>query len=84
MIDAFAVRNIAAFINFSCDPNLEMKGIASASGDGRIKRVGFFARRVIHAGDELCYRRDKNAVSARSRHGSARCFCGATNCMGKV
>ena len=43
VIDAYAMRNIAAFINFSCDPNLEMRKIASASGDKALPRVALFA-----------------------------------------
>ena len=45
LIDAFAVRNVAAFINFSCDPNLEPRRLDALSGDKSLPRVGFFARR---------------------------------------
>ena len=84
VIDAYAVRNLAAFINFSCEPNLEMRPIASACGDSRVKRVGFFAKCDINADDELCYRRDSNAYSSRARQKEVECHCGAANCMGYV
>ena len=84
VIDAYAVRNVAAFINFSCEPNLEVRPIAAPSGDKRMRRVAFFAARDIKAGDELGYRRDPNACSSRSRDASIRCSCGSKLCHGSV
>eukprot|EP00908_Phaeocystis_cordata_P006389 Transcript_17001.p6 GENE.Transcript_17001~~Transcript_17001.p6 ORF type:complete len:281 (+),score=105.30 Transcript_17001:3999-4841(+) len=79
-IDAFAMRNIAACINFSCDPNLTMDPVTAAHGDAAFPRVGFFAKRDIGPGDELGYRRDKNAISNAKRVGD--CRCGAPRCSG--
>ena len=84
VIDAYAVRNVAAFINFSCDPNLEVKPIAAPSGDKRIRRVAFFAARDIKPQEELGYRRDPNACSSRSRDASIACSCGSSLCHGYV
>ena len=84
IIDAYAVRNIAAFINFSCDPNLEMRPIESPSGDRQLPRVGFFAKEDISPGTELGYRRDQNATSKRSRQGALPCLCNSTKCVGTV
>lgn len=61
----------------SCEPNLEAKPVASASGDPRLRRIGFYALREIHEGEELGYRRDKNAWSQRKRDKSIPCRCGA-------
>jgi len=84
LIDAFAVRNVAAFINFSCDPNLEPRRLDALSGDKSLPRVGFFARRDIKTGDELGYRRDPNATTRKNRSGSIVCLCGSKNCVGRV
>ena len=83
IIDAYAVRNIAAFINFSCDPNLDMYRVEGPSGDKSVPRVGFRAIRDIYAGEELGYRRDKNATSERARRkaGQLACGCGAKLCV---
>ena len=78
------MRNVAAFINFSCDPNLEVKPIAAPSGDKRIRRVAFFAARDIKPQEELGYRRDPNACSSRSRDASIACSCGSSLCHGYV
>ena len=82
-IDAHAVRNLAAFINFSCAPNVEPKGIPSLSGDKRLPRIGFFAKRDIKAGEELTYYRDVSAVSA-SKWSQLKCECGASQCRGRI
>ena len=84
VIDAYAIRNVAPFINFSCDPNLEVKRIDSASGDARLPRVGFFAKKDIFVGDELGYRRDASAWSTKQRNASIPCGCGAKTCVGYV
>eukprot|EP00310_Coccolithus_braarudii_P000647 CAMPEP_0183361710 /NCGR_PEP_ID=MMETSP0164_2-20130417/63480_1 /TAXON_ID=221442 /ORGANISM="Coccolithus pelagicus ssp braarudi, Strain PLY182g" /LENGTH=93 /DNA_ID=CAMNT_0025536377 /DNA_START=15 /DNA_END=294 /DNA_ORIENTATION=- len=60
-IDAYAYRNVAAFINFSCQPNLEMKGVEGTHGDKDFKRVAFFAKKTILVGCELGYTRDVNS-----------------------
>jgi histone-lysine N-methyltransferase SUV39H len=81
-IDAHAVRNLAAFINFGCAPNLEPRGVRSLSGDKRLDRVAFYAKRDIEAGTELTYRRDADAVS-KARRSMIECKCGAgAVCMG--
>eukprot|EP00965_Chrysotila_dentata_P198254 6178676-Pleurochrysis_carterae.AAC.3 len=46
VIDAYTVRNVAAFINFSCAPNLEFTSLTGAHQNGDFPRVGFFAREV--------------------------------------
>jgi SET domain-containing protein len=70
------VRNLAAFIN------LEPKGVRSLSGDKRLDRVAFYAKRDIEAGTELTYRRDADAVS-KARRSRIVCNCDAgAVCMG--
>lgn len=81
-IDAHAVRNLAAFINFGCAPNLEPRRVRSLSGDKRLDRVAFYAKRDIEAGTELTYRRDADAVS-KAKRSMIECKCGAgAVCMG--
>ena len=82
VIDGYAVRNVAAFINFSCDPNLCTQRIASASGDVHLPRVGFYAKKDIKPNEELGYRRDPND---RKRDKTIQCRCGAGDkCAGSV
>lgn len=81
VIDAFAMRNLAACINFSCEPNLELRPVGTAHGDRRIPRVGFFAKRDIKVGDELGYLRDASATGKKS-WSNLPCMCGARTCRG--
>ena len=74
------MRNIAAFINFACDPNLDVRKYASASGDKALPRIAFFARRDISRGEELGYKRDPCA-NVRQRNKQIACRCGALNCV---
>uniref|UniRef100_A0A7S2MSG8 Histone-lysine N-methyltransferase n=1 Tax=Haptolina brevifila TaxID=156173 RepID=A0A7S2MSG8_9EUKA len=78
-IDAYQIRNLAAFINFGCTPNLEARPMHALSGDRRLPRIGFFAKSDIAQGDELSYRRDLNAFSRRS-WSELPCKCGAKEC----
>lgn len=78
-IDAYQVRNLAAFINFGCTPNLEPRAMLSLSGDRRLPRIGFYAKIDINPGQELCYRRDTSAVTARS-WSDLECRCGSNMC----
>ena len=84
VIDAYAFRNVAAFINFSCEPNLVTKPITAPSGDNAMRRIAFFALRDISPGEELGYRRDTNATSRNSRDKRKPCNCGAAKCVGFV
>jgi len=79
VIDAYAVRNLAAFINFGCAPNLEMKRLPGPHGDRRFPRVAFFAKAHIKAGEELTYRRDPSATTCKKWSDIA-CRCGSANC----
>jgi len=82
-IDAHAVRNLAAFINFGCAPNLEVRLVPSLTGDKRLTRVAFFAKRFIERGEELTYLRDPSATS-RSKWSEIPCKCGAKPCRGFI
>ena len=78
-------NQVAACINFSCDPNLDFYPVGTPHGDRAYPRVGFFARRTINKGDELGYQRDKNSFSMRSkRENGKKCECGAKGCCGWV
>ena len=75
------MRNLAAFINFSCAPNLEMRRVKGAH---QRARVAFYAKRDIGLNEELGYRRDDCASSAGSRNSTIRCLCGAAKRLGGV
>mmetsp|Transcript_52229 Transcript_52229/g.111705 ORF Transcript_52229/g.111705 Transcript_52229/m.111705 type:complete len:98 (+) Transcript_52229:25-318(+) len=82
-IDAYAYRNVAAFINFSCQPNLEMKGVEGTHGDKDFKRVAFFAKKTILVGCELGYTRDVNSGDS-GKNRTIPCYCNAAQCKGFV
>jgi hypothetical protein len=81
-IDAFCVRNIAAFINFRCDPNLYAKPIRVTGDDPRWSRIGLFAKTDIRHLEELGYLRDPGATS-KSKYSEMQCRCGAESRGGK-
>jgi SET domain-containing protein len=81
VIDAFSFRNLAAFINFSCEPNLKSQPVGAAHSS-KVPRIGFYAVAPIAKGQELSYRRDSSAVRAK-REGK-RCYCGAKLCKGTL
>ncbi|EOD14692.1 hypothetical protein EMIHUDRAFT_197202 [Emiliania huxleyi CCMP1516] len=77
-VDGFAVRNVGAFINFRCDPNLVVRPLKSYfDPDGRWCRFGFFAKKDIKEGDEVGYLRDPGATTRR-KYSEKKCLCGAT------
>ena len=82
IIDAYAVRNLAAFMNFSCQPNLEARPVKAEHGDSRMQKVAFFAKEDIDKGTELTYRRDPSASLKASRARGRKCECGAEKCVG--
>lgn len=59
------VKDIAIFINHSCEPNV--------GADGQIT---FVALRDIKSGEELCY----DYAMTTMRQYKLECFCGAKNC----
>lgn len=75
-IDAFSVRNVAAFINFRCDPNLYAKPIRATGDDPRWFRVGLFAKTDIKLLEELGYLRDPGATT-KAKFSEMECKCGA-------
>eukprot|EP00966_Prymnesium_polylepis_P272686 6300071-Prymnesium_polylepis.1 len=77
VIDAYAVRNLAPFMNFSCVPNLIVVRVPAAHGDRHYPRVAFMAKRDIKAGEELTYHRDSSATTRGKRNSSMQCHCGA-------
>jgi len=81
------VRNIASFINFRCDPNLESRPLRTQGEDPNFMRLGFFAKTNINTCDELGYLRDPDA-NQRSKYSDVPCDCGASarggKCRGKL
>ena len=90
MVDATSYGNETRFINHSCDPNLELHLVRV---DAMIPHVCFFARRPIHAGEELTFDYAAaapapfTAASAATAAATASematelpCLCGASCC----
>ena len=78
------MRNLAAFVNFSCDPNLKAQPVVAQDGDRQHRRIAFVSVQDIKPGEELGYRRDVNATTTQSRKAGLDCLCGAPRCMRKV
>ncbi|VDK68183.1 unnamed protein product [Onchocerca ochengi] len=73
VVDAYHKGNIARFINHSCAPNCEMQ---RWSVNGHY-RIGLFALRGIHEGEELTYDYNWDAFEFDD---VTICCCGAPNC----
>jgi uncharacterized protein len=73
-IDGNTLKNIARYINHSCEPNcvLQTTGLA----------IWVVALRDIQAGEELTHRYNYEYDAERYR--DFPCFCGATNCVGYI
>lgn len=72
-IDARKCGNIARFVNHSCDPNTSLI-IGHIGSD--LPRVGLFAMRDIHAGEEICFDYGSNNSSLSA----APCHCNSSIC----
>ena len=80
-IDALHARNVSAFANFACFPNMRKGPLLGKHWDARLPHAAFFATRNIEAGEELTYRRDDRATSSlRAAHSRVRCLCGDRDC----
>eukprot|EP00908_Phaeocystis_cordata_P012826 Transcript_23821.p1 GENE.Transcript_23821~~Transcript_23821.p1 ORF type:complete len:489 (+),score=120.68 Transcript_23821:94-1467(+) len=83
-IDAYLVRNIAAFAAFACRPayaNMEKKARFCSHWDKRVFHVAFLAKCNIQPGDELTYLRVDGPPPANS---TKNCKCGAPGCNRKM
>jgi hypothetical protein len=81
-IDALHARNVSAFANFSCSPNMRKSPLYAEHWDRRLPHAAFFATRPIQAGEELTYRRDEAATTSQKRRGAweIACRCGSKDC----
>eukprot|EP00039_Didymoeca_costata_P007157 m.96860 g.96860 ORF g.96860 m.96860 type:complete len:1364 (-) comp13568_c0_seq3:1323-5414(-) len=75
VIDGGTLGGEARFINHSCDPNCTIEKWNVLG----VWRIGIFANRNIHAGEELSY--DYNFQSFGE---DKPCHCGAKNCRGRM
>ena len=84
-IDAFHVRNTAAFAAFACCKlyaNMEKQPWLSSHWDKQLSHVAFVATRDIQPGEELEYmRRDGETPGKSSTMG---CRCGRPDCQKRV
>jgi len=82
-LDALTVRNHAAFAAFACSPlkaNLVKRSVLTNHWDDRVPHVGFYAKREIAPGEELCYMRMDTLESSSHRN----CCCGESGCNGRL
>lgn len=75
-IDATEFGNPSRFINHSCDPNAVCEKWSVPRTPGDISRIGFFAKRFIKAGEEICF--DYQFVNYG--RDAQPCFCGTPQC----
>uniref|UniRef100_A0A915C3R8 Histone-lysine N-methyltransferase n=1 Tax=Parascaris univalens TaxID=6257 RepID=A0A915C3R8_PARUN len=87
VIDAKYYGNEAAFINHSCDPNLDAICVQIERADPSLHRIALFSSRRIARGEELtlnyfCGQQYEKHGNAKKKSDKGRkCFCGAANCM---
>ncbi|VDK57276.1 unnamed protein product [Anisakis simplex] len=87
VIDAKHFGNEAAFINHSCDPNLDAVCVYVERIDPALHRIALFSNRRIEKGEELTlnyFRGREDEMKSRTSTSSGlrrRCECGAKNCM---
>uniref|UniRef100_F1KWE6 Histone-lysine N-methyltransferase SUV39H2 n=1 Tax=Ascaris suum TaxID=6253 RepID=F1KWE6_ASCSU len=87
VIDAKYYGNEAAFINHSCDPNLDAICVQIERADPSLHRIALFSNRRIARGEELtlnyfCGQDYEEHGSGKKKSSKGRqCFCGAANCM---
>ena len=80
-IDALHARNVSAFANFGCLPNMRKWPVFVQHWDRRLPHAAFFATKDIPPGEELTYRRDESATSeAKCRVSRVPCLCGHAEC----
>lgn len=75
-IDATEFGNPSRFVNHSCDPNAVCEKWSVPKTPGDISRIGFFAKRFIKAGEEICF--DYQFVNYG--RDAQPCFCGTAQC----
>ncbi|XP_071476179.1 histone-lysine N-methyltransferase SETDB1-like [Diadema antillarum] len=82
VMDAKNMGNLGRYLNHSCRPNLFVQNVFVDSHDLRFPWVAFFAADYIRAGVELNwdYNYEVGCVPGRE----IKCFCGATNCRGRL
>ena len=78
VIDARLMGNAARFINHSCDANAYTQSWTV----GPQQRVGIWAKRDIHKGEEVTYDYNAQTFNARGEDDAViqHCRCGAANC----
>ncbi|XP_055343751.1 histone-lysine N-methyltransferase met-2-like [Paramacrobiotus metropolitanus] len=77
-IDGRQFGNVSRFFNHSCDPNLFAQNIHREMFSSRVYHIGFFTKKDVKAGDELCwdYAYTPHSIDGRQ----IKCMCGAANC----
>lgn len=81
-LDGQMYGNVGRFINHSCSPNLFVQSIFVDTHDLRFPWVSFFARETIAAMSELTWDYGYTADTVQDRE--LNCFCGSTECRGRL
>ncbi|CAH4032426.1 unnamed protein product [Pieris brassicae] len=82
IMDAKVQGNIGRYLNHSCCPNVFVQNVFVDTHDPRFPWVAFFASTHIKAGKELTwnYNYDIGSVPGKVLY----CYCGETNCRGRL
>ncbi|TKR77215.1 hypothetical protein L596_018228 [Steinernema carpocapsae] len=82
IVDAMKRGNIGKFFNHSCNPNMFVQHVLVDTHDIRLPWVSFFAKRHIHAGDELCWNYGYQIGTITNKF--LYCKCGSNKCEGRL
>ncbi|SJK86449.1 SET domain [Babesia microti strain RI] len=77
VIDATKTGNLARFVNHSCDPNAYTNTVHDEYNG---PHVGIYASRDIAPGQEIFY----NYRLSESVYNKEYCYCGSSNCSGRM
>ncbi|XP_055328095.1 histone-lysine N-methyltransferase EHMT1-like [Paramacrobiotus metropolitanus] len=77
-VDADKIGNVARFINHSCSPTAHPIWFFHQIQDSRFPRIGFFAAKDIHAGEEICFDYGKSFWTMKNYE--FKCECGSYEC----
>ncbi|XP_046383307.1 histone-lysine N-methyltransferase eggless isoform X2 [Ischnura elegans] len=82
IMDAKSIGNVGRYLNHSCSPNVFVQNVFVDSHDLRFPWVAFFALTYITAGTELTwdYNYDVGSVPGKVMY----CYCGASDCRGRL
>ncbi|KAK7865860.1 hypothetical protein R5R35_003976 [Gryllus longicercus] len=79
-VDAAVYGNISHFFNHSCSPNLTVYAVWINCLDPDLPKLAFFAKKPIHANQEITFDYHAQTVIPRASISNIICKCRSTNC----